>query len=137
MRHSYTSIALAALLALSGGCSGQGDLVDPATVASESEGIRLSVQGSEIVLANDSAEPVRFAAVEREFFDHALALWSFGFGTGGTLVGVAKSGAVKLADVSGYTSAAREVLVFWWFERPNASDAEKAAGVRRVSVSVR
>ena len=134
VRTLQLAIAAAALAAAGAGCSGQRELLSPARVVSESEGVRIAAQGSEIVLENRSAEPVRFAVVERDYFERALVLWGFGFGTGGTLVSVGKNGAVKLADVPGYSSAAREVMVFWWFERPSATDQEKAAGVRRVSV---
>ena len=135
VRALQLAIALAALAAAGAGCSGQRELLSPARVVSESEGIRIASQGSEIVLDNSSAEPVRFAVVERDYFERALVLWSFGFG-GGMLVTVGKSGLVKLADVPGYSNSAREVMVFWWFDRPGATNEEKAAGVRRVSVSL-
>ena len=135
VRRLQLAVVLAAIAAAGAGCSGQRELLSPARVVSESEGVRIASQGSEIVLDNGSAEPVRFAVVERDYFERALALWSFGFG-GGTLVGVGKSGVVKLTDVPGYSSAAHEVMVFWWFDRPSATNEEKAAGVRRVSVSL-
>jgi hypothetical protein len=133
VRSLQLAVAVAAITAAGAGCSGQRELLSPARVVSESEGIRIASQGSEIVLDNRSAEPVRFAVVERDYFERALAIWSFGFG-GGTLVGVGKSGAVKLTDVPGYSNASREVMVFWWFDRPGATNEEKAAGVRRVGV---
>ena len=135
VRTLQLAIALAAFAAAVGGCSGQRELLAPARVVSESEGIRIASQGNEIVLDNGSAEPVRFAVVERDYFERALAIWSFGFG-GGTPVSVGKGAAVKLADVPGYSYASREVMVFWWFDRPSATNEEKAAGVRRVSVNI-
>ena len=70
------------------------------------------------------------------YFERALILWSFGFGDGGTLVASGRSGSLELSEVPGYHGGTREVLVFWWFVRPNASDEEKAAGVRRVVVAL-
>lgn len=133
MRRSYLTFALAGLLAASG-CSGQRDLLPPAArLVNEAEGIAISLDGDQILLANGSAEPVRFAAIERQFFEHALALWCIG-GECGTRVAVGKRGSLAFADVSGYESNAREVVVFWWYDRPNATEEEKANGIRRVVV---
>ena len=133
MKHLTGSILLATLLGVAA-CSGHSELLDPvALVVSDAEGIRISLQGDQIRLVNSSAEPVRFAAIERQFFEHALALWCIG-GECGAHVAVGQSGSIPLADVSGYESGAREVVVFWWYDRPNASEEEKANGVRRVVV---
>ena len=116
------------------GCSGQRELLPPTgRLVSDAEGVRVSLESDRISVANQSAEPVRIAAIESDFFEHALALWCIG-GECGLRVARGESGSIKLDEVSGYRSASREVTLFWWYDRPNASDEEKASGVRRVVV---
>lgn len=130
----YWCIVGLATLVATGGCGSDKDLLDPARVVSQAEGIRISLRGGEILIQNASAEPVRFAAVERYYFEHALASWCLGFTECGTPVLRAETASLRLADVAGFDSAAKEVLVFWWYDRPGAPDEEKVKGVRRVVV---
>ena len=109
-------IVAAVLLAAVIGCSDDASLPSaPADIVHyAADGVAGRVENGVLEIRNGTPAPIIVTAVETRFFYTAFALWCFGHDQCGTVVTPEATVRIPVADISGYTTDATTVEVFWW-----------------------
>ena len=100
-------------------------------------GVTATAEGGEVSVRNGTSARIYFGTLERTHFETALALWCFGHSRCGVAVEPGATARVRVDQITGYSAAASEAIVFWWPDRPDPTGDQVADDVSQIIVRLR
>ena len=117
--------ALAVVVAAA--CSGDGMMPEPDDQADPATSVTATATSSGVRLANPGSEPLAYAVFEREFSTRSLFSPCIDPGPACVRLPAGQSVVVPFAQITGYTSGAREVVAYTWRVVRDSTGSYRAA----------